>query len=105
MMMPPNLAMSRDLSAASLIHVSEDPPAVFNVVVGLHIREIEFDDSSQRAFFITDDGISIADMADVSQDQFIAFIGVSDDPLEDAQAVDREVEITGDGRFALVRTQ
>ena len=88
----------------NLIRLVNGDEAVFNVAVGFRVLEIEFDDDGERAFVVTEDGISIIDMENVDDDINAQPVPVTDDPLEDALAVDREVEITGDGRLALVRS-
>lgn len=89
------------LSDATLIRL--DDAAAFNLVVGLHIREVEFDELGARAFFVTDDGVAIVAMATVSEDLFVPPVRLSLDPASEASAVDREVEVTAAGDFALVR--
>ena len=88
----------------NLIRLREGEEEVFNLAVGFHVLEIEFDEDGQHAYIITEDGVSAVKMDDVRSDRRVQPIAVSDDPREDALAVDREVEITRDGRLALVRT-
>lgn len=88
----------------NLIRLREGEEEVFNVAVGFRVLEVEFDEEGQRAFVITEDGISVIRMDDVDRDISAQPIAVSTDPGEDAQAVDREVEITADGELALVRS-
>lgn len=92
------------LNDATLIRLGPEGAEAFNLVVGLHIREVEFDDAGTTAFFVTDDGVSVVALDEIDRDRFVPPVRVSADPLEDAQAVDREVEVTPDGRYALVRT-
>jgi DNA-binding beta-propeller fold protein YncE len=91
------------LSDASLIRLNE-PVRVFNLVVGLHIREIEYNEAGDTAYFVTDDGVAVVTMPSVSRDLFVPPVHLSRDRLEDVAAIDREVEIAGDGEFALVRS-
>ncbi len=88
----------------NLVRLIDGEEEVFNIAVGFRVLEIEFDADGERAFVVTEDGISIVEMAQVDRDINAQPIEVSDDPLEDARTIDREVEITGDGQLALVRT-
>ena len=102
-----DLAESTDqpgsLSEVTLIDL-EDGTQAFNLVVGFHVREVEFDDAGETAFFITDDGIAAVDMTSVTQDMFVPPFAISLDLASDVEATDREVEVTGSGDYALVRT-
>ena len=89
------------LSDATLVRLHD--ATAYNLVVGLHIREVEFDDAGQRAFFVTDDGVAIVEMDTVSADLFVPPIRVTLDVVSEAGAVDREVEVTADGDYGLVR--
>ena len=89
------------LSDATLVRLRDG--AAFNLVVGLHIREIEFDDAGRRAFFVTDDGVAVVNMNRVRSDAFVPPVRVTEDQLTSIEARDREVEVTGDGAYALVR--
>jgi hypothetical protein len=88
----------------NLIRLREGEEEVFNVAVGFRVLEVEFDEEGERAFVITEDGISVIRMDDVRRDTSAQPIAVSSDLSEDALAVDREVEITRDGSLALVRS-
>lgn len=88
----------------NLIKLTQDEEEVFNIAVGFRVLEVEFDQDSERAFVITEDGISILRLDEIDRDTRSEPIPVSDDPFEDALAVDREVEITNDGSTALVRS-
>jgi DNA-binding beta-propeller fold protein YncE len=92
------------LNDVTLLALEREPARAYNLVVGLHVREIEFDAAGETAFLVTDDGISVVPLAGVDRDRFVPPIRVSNDPAEDARALDREVEVTPSGAFALVRT-
>ena len=92
---------SGSLSDATLVRL--DDAQAFNLVVGLHIREVEFDAAGERAFFITDDGVAIVEMDTVSGDLLVPPVRVTLDVVGEADAIDREVEVTADGDYGLVR--
>ena len=97
----PDIGRFQDVN---LIRLTDGDEAVFNVAVGFHVLEIEFDDDGRYAFIVTEDGISALELATVTGDTSERPVKVSEDPFEDADAVDREVEVTGDGTLALVRS-
>jgi hypothetical protein len=69
------------------------------LTVGFHPTQVLIESSSQRAYVVADDGISVIELTDGPA--VTALIDVSSDPLEEAAA--RDVSITPDGRFAVVR--
>jgi len=69
--------------------------------VGFHPTQVVVDDASERAFIVTDNGVSVVTLGDSSQVSLLAH--VSEDPLEDAGA--RDVSILPDGSFAVVRLE
>jgi hypothetical protein len=80
-----------DLTAATA-------PAV--LTVGYRPVTVGFTADDGRAFAITQDGVAIVDLTGPSP-QVIRNVPISDDPLEDPGT--RDVSITPDGSFALVR--
>ena len=69
--------------------------------VGFHPTQVRVDDQSRRAFVVSDNGISIIELADDAKLPRLA--PVSEDPLEDAGT--RDVSILPDGSFAIVRRE
>ncbi len=74
-----------------------------DLTVGFRPREVEFDISGQRAYIVTDDGISVVDLADATSagPSIVPPIPVTDDPLSDPLGID--VDVVADGAFAVVR--
>ena len=74
-----------------------------DLTVGFRPREVEFDAAGERAFVITDDGISILDLAEVLAEgpTIIPPVPVTDDPFSDASGL--EVDVVASGELALVR--
>lgn len=96
----------------ALVRLAEGQEAVFNLTVGFQVLDVEFDDAGERAFIITRSGVSALDFASVDGDLALPPVSVDavvtqepdpDNP-DGLDETDREVEITGDGRFAFVRT-
>lgn len=91
------------LSDVSVVRI--EGAEVFNLVVGVHIREVVFDEAGETAFFVTDDGVAVVALEALDGDRFVPPVRVSDDVDAAQDARDREVSIvaTGDAAFALVR--
>jgi DNA-binding beta-propeller fold protein YncE len=73
------------------------------LAVGFRVREVEFDAAGTRAYVITDDGVSIIDLAQAAAGTLhvAATIPVAADPFSSPD--DMEVDITGDGAWAVSR--
>ncbi len=87
----------------SIVALSPGNLASVDLSVGFRPREVEFDDAGTRAFVVTDDGVSVIDLAAAvgGGPSIAAPIPVSDDPFEDPQTI--EVDIVGTGAYAVVR--
>jgi hypothetical protein len=69
--------------------------------VGFHPTQVVVDDKSQRAFVVSDDGVSVVTLGNSPEVSLLAH--VSEDPLEEPAA--RDVSILPDGSFAVVRLE
>jgi len=69
--------------------------------VGFHPTQVVVDDKSERAFVVSDDGVSVVTLGSAPEVSLLAH--VSEDPLEDAAA--RDVSIMPDGSLAVVRLE
>ncbi|MBM4370849.1 MAG: hypothetical protein FJ098_04300 [Deltaproteobacteria bacterium] len=72
-----------------------------HVSVGFHPVAVHFRDDGQEAYVVTDDGISVVPLHGLAEGTIAHTVPVALDPLEKPE--DREVFITGDGSFAVVR--
>jgi DNA-binding beta-propeller fold protein YncE len=74
-----------------------------DLTVGFRPREVEFDTMGQRAYVVTDDGVSVIDLAAATSSgpTIVPPIPVTDDPLSDPLGID--VDIVAGGEFAVVR--
>ena len=88
----------------NLVRLEEGKEAVFNVAVGFHVLEIEFDVAGEKAYVISEDGVSVLTLDEVDTDFDAQPVVVTRDRLEDVLAIDREVEVTPSGKLAVVRT-
>jgi len=89
----------------TVIAVGAGESRTLDLTVGFRPREVEFDASGDRAFVITDDGISVLDLPAVvaGGPMIIPPIPVTDDPFSDTSGLEVDVVPTGD--LALVRDQ
>jgi 6-phosphogluconolactonase (cycloisomerase 2 family) len=71
------------------------------LTVGFHPTQVVVDERSERAFVVSDDGVSVVTLGDAPEVQLLA--QVSEDPLEEPAA--RDVSILPDGSYAVVRIQ
>ncbi|HXK17089.1 MAG TPA: hypothetical protein VNG33_04780 [Polyangiaceae bacterium] len=69
--------------------------------VGFHPTQVVVDDKSERAFVVSDDGVSVVTLGDAPEVSLLAH--VSEDPLDKPAA--RDVSILPDGSFAVVRLE
>jgi len=69
--------------------------------VGFHPTQVVVDDKSERAFVVSDDGVSVVTLGSAPEVSLLAH--VSEDALEDAAA--RDVSIMPDGSLAVVRLE
>jgi DNA-binding beta-propeller fold protein YncE len=74
-----------------------------DLTVGFRPREVEFDAAGTRAYVVTEDGVSVIDLAVVASGgpTMIPPIPVTDDPLADPATV--EVDVVAGGDYAIVR--
>ena len=98
---------AKNPSEVSVVDLSEvvdlvrvDPP-VHHLSVGTRPRSVAFDEAGQRLLVVTDDGVSLTDLATLEGDQILPPIPVHDDPVgSDPEA--RTVLLTSDGAYAVV---
>jgi DNA-binding beta-propeller fold protein YncE len=74
-----------------------------DLTVGFRPRAVAFDDGGQRAYVITQDGVSVIDLAHATSagPSIVPPISITGDPFADPAAV--EVEVVASGEFAVVR--
>jgi hypothetical protein len=74
-----------------------------DLTVGFRPREIEIDATGEYAFVVTDDGVSVIDLPEMTAGEptIVPPIPVTNDPLGDASGV--EVDIVASGEYAVVR--
>lgn len=87
----------------TVIGVDASGARTVDLTVGFRPREVEFDAAGDRAFVITDDGISVLDLDAVLDGgpAIVPPIPVTTDPFEDPTGL--EVDIVASGDLAVVR--
>jgi DNA-binding beta-propeller fold protein YncE len=73
-----------------------------SLTVGYRPMALGYDDQGTRLFAVTEDGVSVVAL-DGAEPTMIKNVALSDDPLEDPRT--RDVSITRDGGYALVRRE
>mgnify|MGYP002640410326 CR=1 FL=1 len=92
-----------DLQTILVISLTDGNEAVSRVSTGFHPTDVFFHDSLPMAYLITDDGVGILDLEDTQDGDITPVVAVADDLMEDPEL--REVVVTADGEYALVRNQ
>jgi DNA-binding beta-propeller fold protein YncE len=98
-----------NLQTLLMIPTDKGMEQVLSYTVGFRVRAIQFSNlvsetglfSTQRAFIITDTGISIIDFDDELSSRLLPVLPLSPDPL--AEPLGREVYVTPSGQYAAVR--
>ncbi len=84
-----------------LFNPEKQKTKVRQVSVGFHPTAIHFHEDGTYAYVVTDDGISIVKLSNLVDGTIAHTVAVTVDPLE--KPVDREVFVTRDGMYAVVR--
>ncbi|MFT7625129.1 MAG: hypothetical protein ACI9WU_004320, partial [Myxococcota bacterium] len=90
-----------DLQQVLVLSLGAGAEAVYPVSVGFHPVSVTFQEGGTDAFVVTEDGVSVIEMASLTGPDFVPSIVVTPDPFE--LWFDREVLITPDGVSAVVR--
>ena len=90
-----------DLQQVLVLGLTPGAEAVYPVGVGFHPLTVSFRDEGDTAYVVTEDGISVIDMAALDGPSFVPTMSVTPDPFE--PWFDREVLVTPDGARAVVR--
>src|SRR5690554_1413211 len=89
-----------DLSSVSVVRGGES----FQISVGFHVRSVAFDDAGTRALILTDDGLSVVELAQVDGDSIALPMPVVPEQFSSTQPEDLEVLMTRDGKWAITRS-
>ena len=85
----------------TVLDLTEDAEKATRLSVGYRPVALQFSADELHAYAVTQDGISVLDLSAASGPAAVGLVPLSDDPLEDPGT--RDVTITPDGAFALVR--
>lgn len=97
----PTLDGSGALQDVSAVRLNEGEEAVYNLAVGYRPTDVHFTAEGGVALFFCENGISGVVLDGLDADTFLPPIAVADDPF--LKPVDREVVVTPDGAYAVVR--
>ncbi len=78
-----------------------DKPEVAHLAVGFHPTSVAYRKDGTQAFVVTDDGVCVIHPATAQDGDIVPPIALSKDPLD--KPAEREVQITSDGAWAIVR--
>jgi hypothetical protein len=95
---PAKLDPTDSLQDVTVLALGDEPTAT-TLSVGYRPSRIVFDASEEHVFVVTEPGLSVIDLGEDSR--VSGLVELSEDPVEDPAA--RDVSITPDGAFALVR--
>ncbi len=91
------------LSELSAIVLGADPAPVYQLSVGVNVRDVVYDDAGLRAFVVTDEGVSSVALGDLDGDRFLPPVPIEDPLAPIPLGEDREILVAGEGDLALVR--
>jgi len=98
----PNSIGFMDFQTVTVLKLAQDDDQSTNVTVGYKPRAVFFREDSARAYVVTDDGVSILDLADIDA----SGPRIADNKVfagGDPEDENTDVSITPDGRYALAR--
>jgi len=93
----------RGYQAVTLIDLAAQPPSGTILSVGFRPVDVAYAADDSAAFAVTQDGVSVIDLAAAGGPRVTANVALTTDLNEDADT--RDVSITPNGRLALVRRQ
>jgi len=87
----------------TVIRLQQDSERSVDLSVGFRPRDVQFDQDGTRAYVITDDGVSVIDLAQTIEagPSIVAPIDISSGP--DVDPLDMEVNVVASGEFAVIR--
>ncbi|MBI5611419.1 MAG: hypothetical protein HY902_21280 [Deltaproteobacteria bacterium] len=86
--------------AMSVIKLGASGSSALSVSVGFRPQAVQFTADGQKAMVVTDDGVSVLELAKLSDGAIVTAIPLATKPLA---KIDREVLITDDGQWAVMR--
>ncbi len=88
------------MQAVSLVRIADGKDAALSLSTGFRPRSVTFTSDGTKALIVTDDGVSIVGLAAAQDGDIVAPVPVTDKPLA---KVEREVQLTDDGVWAVAR--
>ena len=92
------------LSEIAVIDLSPDAADPVTVGVGVNVRQVVFSADSSRAVVVSDDGASVLPLAEITSNRSVPPMPLSSDGTPGQLGADRDLFVTVDGDFAVVRT-
>ena len=91
------------LQDVTVVDLTSSPPAPYPLSVGYRPSRVSIGQGEEHAYFVTEPGISVIDLPAADPPSVARDIAVTADPTEAASV--RDVTVTPDGAFALVRRE
>jgi len=89
------------LQDITVIDLAASPPVGRRLTVGYRPTRVTMRDDDEAAYVVAEPGVSVIDLPADGRPNVIRDVSVTDDPAEAAST--RDVTVTADGQFALVR--
>jgi len=90
-----------DFQTVAVVALKGEDVTVSFVSTGFHPTAVYFNAAKSIAYLVTDDGVSIIDLAATQDGDITDIVALTDNPLDDPTM--REVVVTADGKYAVVR--
>ena len=90
-----------NFQAVTVLRLGEGKQASLSVSVGFRVRGVNFAQDGTKAFVVTEDGVSVLELATLKAGEIVAPVPVSKNPLDKPK--EREVLTTPDAQWAVVR--
>jgi hypothetical protein len=88
------------LQEVTVVSLAAEPRAT-GLSVGYRPSQVSFDASEERAFLVTEEGMTVVDLGDTPTPA--SQVALTEDPIADPAA--RDVSVTPDGKYAVVRVE
>jgi hypothetical protein len=96
-----NADPTEGLQDVTVLDLSESPPATRRLTVGYRPSRVVLGDDDRHAYVVSEPSVSVLDLPRRGRPNVMRDVSLSSDPAESASS--RDVTVTPDGAFALVR--
>ncbi len=97
----PNADTTQGFQDVTVVDVGASPPVATRLSVGYRPTRVFISDDASQAFVVAEPGITVIALTDPAGPSVVMDVPVTDDPLDNPAS--RDVTVTPDGKYALVR--